>query len=118
MIVKFELFESINVKKPKIGDFVICDNTPLYFHNDFFTNNIGQLVKTPVGHYSNMEPGGIVYIKYENIPMEIYQDLQYTFMKTRKIICFHFENISYWSTNKKELEEELELILQLRKYNI
>lgn len=129
MITKFKIFENIN-KQPKVGDYVIIDADEFNYFNDwnenvinFIKSNIGQIqsisshVQGPNDESSKVR----FYIKFENVP----DNISYSNFKNRKprslsvfsekdIRGFLSNDIKYWSNNK----DELEAILQSKKYNL
>ena len=42
MITKFELFKSVNIGEPEIGDYVICEEIGIDQVSNFINNNIGK----------------------------------------------------------------------------
>jgi len=92
MITKFKIFENIN-EKPKIGYYVLLDPKQFsYTGYEEYINNIGLITMI---HGS----GEIYKIEFENI---------------YKQINVRITKIKYWSENK----EELETLIQAKKYNI
>ena len=89
----------LNNSKPQIGDYVICDSNLWKF--DFFDTHIGKIVVPPSG-YSGGNPN-LLYVKYDNIPVEVYNEYITTVMKNRSTICFYIDQIKYWSKDKEDL---------------
>lgn len=105
----------------EVGDYVICNETGSTDAADvinFERNNIGQIVDFRDNDnieesYINIEPRYYIFVKFENVPDNIYDDFDYhkTIDRCR---VFSEEEIEYLSKNK----EDLETILKSRKYNL
>ena len=106
--------ETIN-DGPKIGDYIIVkSNSPIYEINDFIENNIGQIFN--IVKFKNSRYGNTYYTKYNNIPSEIKVYFQYLMLENK--LCYYrgydSSSIIEYSKNK----ENLEIILQAKKYNL
>jgi len=103
MITNFKLFETINVGKPEIGDFVICNEDDSTSEVTYFTsNNIGKYIK----YNYDIEYHYAIY--YEDTP----KDLGVYFSNGERNMTL--DEIKYWSKNK----EELEYIIKTNKFNL
>ena len=103
MITKFKLFGSINEGEPKVGDYVICEESVSgEVVKEFISNNIGIFSKSI--HDETFKYS----IEYENIPDNIYGAF------TNKCRRMSRQEIKYWSKDK----EELEILLVTNKYNL
>ena len=101
MITKFILFETVNIGKPEIGDFVVVKET----HreelpedlNNFLDNNIGELV-----FISDVYHKMWFYVKYNNIP----KTLETWFENDVEVDTrdFTIDEIIYWSEKKEDLK--------------
>lgn len=110
-------YESVN--KPQIGDYVICEeinNNTTSTHaieiNKYVMLHIGQIIKI----FPPTSDLGVMYVvKYENLPNELqnsfifYDDIEHHDRRG-----FYTDEIKFYSTNKKDLED----ILLLKKYNL
>lgn len=94
MITDFKLYE-MNDGKPEVGDYVICSGT--YTANKKF----GEYVSHSIGIFKN------------RINKTIRIDYEYNQNFGEMYLC-DFDDILYWSKDKKELEE----ILIAKKFNI
>ena len=115
MIIKFKLFEELDEKIPKIGDYVIIkkDND-----DDFDDNKYINFINSSIG-YIWKSPGKSTHIaKYYNIPDNIKQYFQYSDytegLKIGNSIIVYNDEIEYWSKNK----EDLIPFIQSNKYNL
>lgn len=104
-------FEALNQTEPNVGDYVIVSDYDLLETelSSFLNNNIGQLIKktTSCGLTKN---DCLNKIKYYDIPEEIRSKMY----SNAGEINVYSKDIKYWSANK----EELETILQAKKFNI
>jgi hypothetical protein len=89
MITKFKIYETINSEEPQIGDYVLMN---------YFENDIGQIVDIVKAGLGMITINKYV-INFDNA------GLKTNFIKN---------HIKYWSSNR----EDLELILNARKYNL
>ena len=113
MITKFKIYEVVyeptgndSLKK---GNYVICEEPAYPELFNFLNNNIGEVINfsTKQQRYS---------IRYEDVPNNLFT---YFYKSMRKSGLgghryFNFSDIKYYSDNK----EELELLLQTKKYNL
>lgn len=119
MIIKFKIFESINSRELKIGDYVICEEKDVDINISNITNNrIGKLVFTT-------ETGDAPFIiEFDLSKNEIEELVEYLVTRTgkgssKKIGDMKYRRmkrseIKYWSPNKEDL-----VILQFQqKYNL
>ena len=102
-----KIYEELNNTKPKIGDYVICKDYLTEVYN-FVLNNIGQIIDI-VSNYH----GDQYVIKFENIPENI-KNWFYNYNNDRNTRSYDENEILYFSNNK----EDLEIILQTKKYNL
>jgi hypothetical protein len=113
MITKFESFENSNI--PQIGDYVACidntfdeeDNKSLY---NFIKNNIGHCIK---------KLNKNILVKYENIPT--YMMPYFTFNDIDRKInvrIMTFDEIKFFSPDKKLVEDYIEMHKNINKYNL
>ena len=94
MITKFKIFEALNEGKPEIGDYVICNGK-----NIFLKNNITKIKE----------------IRQSNNSGDKEYHLRADDKREFSIAQINMKNyIEYWSKNR----EDLESILQSKKYNI
>ena len=82
--------------------YVICHDNERNFLNDFFDNNIGQLIERD----KHLQCG--YCIEYENIPSNL---MPYFFLNS---IWLSRNDIKHFSKNK----EDLELIIKSKAYNL
>jgi hypothetical protein len=109
----------------KIGNYVICkeldDNVDKNIER-FIDNNIGIIVDFRKNNnisndYKEIPMKYNIFVKYEDIPDEIYDDFDYhKYIDNCRI--FMSNEILYSSFNKEELEEILDLQLSQNKYNL
>jgi len=98
MITNFKLYE-LNIWKPEIGDYVICKGEYSENNSKFqnhIINNIGVLYDRLNSFYRINYDDYDDYVSYNQLYITIYED------------------ILYWSKDKKELE----MILTTNKFNI
>ena len=99
-----KLFEKLNKKSPQVNDYVLCCHKVMVFKtndlNDFIHSNIGIIIDKDNSGY---------FIKYKNIP-----DDCGTFFTDDGVMLFFEEEIEYWSKYK----EDLEMIINIKKYNV
>lgn len=94
MITKFKIFESIH-ELPKKGDYIIVNN------NKKFYNYIGQIIK-------------VQYSKFPTI-VQIHANFNGNFKTIAdSYAILDILDISHWSEN----EEELQIMLDSRKFNL
>lgn len=96
-----KLFEELNI--PRVGDYVLLE---IEFSNsielqNFINNNIGKIIRRNVNH-ENLD------IQYVDIP----ENIKYCF-STKNSRVFHIHNIIIFGT-----KEQMELELQVKKYNL
>jgi len=116
----YELFNNKleETKYPKIGDYIVADcdydtNGDLEELIAFLNNNIGQIVdicpreRKPSAFSNWGSDDGIFNVEYEDVIPGSYAD-------KRKTWWLRKEEIKYFSDSK----EELELKLQIKKFNI
>jgi hypothetical protein len=115
MITKFKLYE--NLKLPKMDDYVICEsnewlrmvplNPDMVFEfHEYIHSHIGKIISEDF-HTNSFE-------SEENFRYLLqYDDGILKFLGRRKIWISN-KYIKYWSKNK----EELEAVLQAKKYNL
>ena len=109
MITKFELFKSVNIGEPEIGDYVICEEIGIDQVSNFINNNIGKIVSsrspsvTLINFYLKEELVFIVEYNLKNCEFYI-QDFKFDGEPGRRMAK---KEIKYWSKNKEELEEIL-----------
>lgn len=122
MIKKFENFlDNFNATyadiipeegEPKVGDYVICEinfgdsgyaNIKL---QEFLTNTVGRIVAIKDNYTHNY------YVKYDTLPKKLKRHIQPGY--TDNIITFRKRSIKYFSENR----EDLEAMLQAKKYNL
>jgi len=98
---KFEMNETIF---PQIGDYVLIVQN---------IRNISPFVNENIGTFIGMNDSSIFLYKvqYENIPEEL---LQFADNKNKNILNFSYDEITYWSKDKKELE----LMITTNKFNL
>jgi len=103
-------FENLNNTKPEIGDYVLCKENDFSMSN-FLDCNIGKILE-----FVKKDNGidSMYIIEYSNVP----RNLRYRFFPPNNNYNYlrfsHIDNIEYWSKNK----EDLEPILQAKKYNL
>lgn len=125
MIIKFKIFESINSRELKIGDYVICEEKDVDINISNITNNrIGKLVFETTRE--NIDAPFI--IEFDLSKKEIEELVEYLVTRTgkgssKKIGDMKYRRmkrseIKYWSENKEELEQTLEDIITAKKYNL
>ena len=124
-----EVFKYQPIPQPEVGDWIfaydiditndIIDSEKM---NEYMRTHIGQAI-TPK---RNQVSQGYLLIKYTNIPDDVFE----CFKKSASIeqpvvICeksatmnILYEEITYWSNNREELQEKMELVLALNKYNM
>lgn len=122
MITNFKIFEELNENNPNINDYVL-----LVDNQDFFMKNIGK-IKFIV---KNDEQENVYIIEYkEDIIPEKPRVYFKSKIEMKQLLnthnydvelnkdCFYYlcllDRIKYWSSNK----EDLEIILDMNKYNI
>jgi len=111
-------YEKLNIKKPKVGDYVLLNikkkyNNDIYnLCSDYENNHIGIVIDVHKDGYN---------IKYYNVPDNIKKALFHTINISYYDpddyyydINISIDDIGYWSKNKKELE----MILATNKFNI
>jgi len=104
MITQFKMFESINMGKPEVGDYVIYqDSTKVKEIQDFVNSEIGIIT-----HKFKSVVNRDYDVKYDNIPISI----SFCFPKNNREM--KLDEIEYWSKDKTELEA----ILASKKYNL
>jgi len=123
-------YEKLDKDQPKIGDYVICKE--LETNNvlndaeisivNFISKNIGEIVDFRTDDNMTQEYIEVAYkynifVQYENIPDELYDDFAYH-KKFDKCRIFNINEIIHWSKNKEELEEILEFDSTVNKYNL
>lgn len=120
MIIKYKIFES-KLPNPKYGDYVLCEsishipNTPL---SRWLQSNIGKVE----GWYdaltsSNRFGDRRVIVKFDNLPEKLrhnHQAIINNLPDRENYRAFPLENVLYYSPNR----EDLEIIVQTRKYNL
>ena len=96
--------ESLYKDKPKIGDYVLLDIQASNSRDleKFVNSNVGQIVGVKPGYDED------VAVKYYNIPKNIK-----TWFWGGDSRMFHINNIAEFGT-----KEEMELKLQVKKYNL
>ena len=101
--------ENINENEPEIGDYVIChsDESGEKSLNEFTSVNIGIIIDKTSKDMINYPYS----IKYDDLPSKL---SSYTNNNDYNTIPFKKEEILYFSKNK----EDLELILNTKKFNI
>ena len=105
MITKFKLFEELNAGEPEVGDWIIVNNKD-YSTYDFINSSIGYIWK-------KYEFSALV--KYVDIPIDQQKNFMFTDgSKIGNSIMLSIGDIVYWSKNKEELEH----IIQAKKYNL
>lgn len=112
MIILFEKFKN-NIKSLRINDYVIChdESTALLRRNNlnkFIDNNVGRYVE-----YDSTADFKYV-VKYENIPINLRDIFQMNDDDVDGLIWFDKTEILKFSKNK----EDLEIYLQIKKYNL
>lgn len=123
-------YEELDQDQPKIGDYVICNeitgnnqlNDDEFMIKSFISKNIGQIVDFRTkdnisSQYDTVENKYSIFVQYEDLPDEIYDDFDY---HTNIDYCriFNINEIIHWSENKDELEEILEFDSTVNKYNL
>lgn len=109
-------FETIN-QKPKIGDFIICDKSIADWYK--YKDTLNNIISTNIGTVKNVARSsfGSYSIKYDNIS-EDEEKLIIDYCKdndwTDHFIKIDFNDIQYWSNDKKELE----ILINANKYNL
>ena len=114
MITKFKLYEELNAGEPEVGDYVIIEKE----YDDFEDKNNVNFINSSIG-YIWKSPGKSTHIvKYNNIPDNTKQFFQYSDysdgLKIGNSIIVYNDDIKYWSKNKEDLEH----VIQSKKYNI
>jgi hypothetical protein len=118
MITEFKIFEKKIMNNAEIGDYVIChitENDPEQqgYTDEFLDNNIGILERID----DSYETQGW-YVKFDDVPSKdrlwVDNELCKSFDFNTKIAAFFDDEIKYWSKSK----EDLELIIQAKKYNL
>lgn len=108
MITKFKLYESSDVGKPELGDYVIC-----YEKDD--SAGLLKWIETIIGKIIKVNDDDDICkfdIKYENFPEDIehffydHDGERYRPMKDCEVL--------HWSKNK----EDLDVIININKYNL
>lgn len=105
MITYFKLFEGVDIDKPKVGDYVICNEKPL----DFLSDLIGKVISI-----NNMHSAAHYQVKFniDNVPNEyITGFIDYGEKGVRPMLL---SEIVYWSENF----EDLEILISSKKYNL
>lgn len=102
----------------EIGDYVICHEVYNISSIYFVNNNIGQIVDFRDDNnieesYIDIEPQYYIFVKFNNVPDNIYDDFDYH-KKIEHCRIFSEEEIEYSSKNKKDLE----IILKSKNYNL
>lgn len=105
-----------NVNRLRIGSYVICQESSDYASGvenvnklkKFISKNIGQYVK----HLSNVDFPYAIH--YDNVPDNIMHFFTTDEIKGKNIIWFSRYDILEYSENK----EDLEIILNAKKYNL
>jgi hypothetical protein len=120
----FPLFNKSN--NPKIKDYVICKFEKSTLSSlterpelkEYIESNIGQICDYDKDKHFTYT------VMYFNVPNEIKHMLfNYSYMNNGKLamgyVYYFKENqILHWSKNEEQMKDELELILNINKYNI
>ena len=128
-----KLFEEINKYKPlvtpKINDWVFAydidisnDIVDYKLMNEFMRTHLGQVTKHVVDEFTNEFT---VHVKYFDIPDDVLDKFlkesstdEVNIGEQTAIFSLLFQEITYWSNNKKELKEKMNMILVTDKYNL
>lgn len=125
-----QTYEQLNIKNPKIGDYVLCDEQDFTDEQvkKFITKNIGECVH--ILPYTGEDDYDYL-IRYENIPDELNNEfsplinwcgiltLSYKYnAKENKNRAFKRSEIKFFSPNKKKVEKYAELYNSINKFNI
>ena len=123
MITKFKLYESMNIGEPKVGDWVICDegyNWQVLGKTLFLDNPLLKFIRENIGYFYEYDYDNDAlhpyHICYYNVPDYLYDDFNKTIVNGKEVMyrIFRLTEIIYWSEDK----EDLEYILDAKKYNI
>ena len=115
-----------HTKPPQPGDYVICEeeNSNLANLEYFLENNIGQFIKYRTPNDENVNyrtiPNKHSYIVQYHNPKPPLAIINYFKYSNRYNNCrfMSIDEIKYWSPNKKELENILEIRSLSNKFNI
>lgn len=114
MIIKFKIFEKLDIDEPKRDDYVICTNK--YWTDDqnkFFLTHIGRIIS--ISYNSDKPIYGVRYDPYGDGFKEF--PTRQLFYPTHSMTFWRNEVI-HWSDNIQELEQFTDLYNDVFKYNL
>lgn len=115
MIKKFEIYETVHYrpKQMKVGDYVIASDVDFSDVAISDERAVVEYLKSHVGEITGLAPIMVKYIIDDDYILKVISE-QFNNDGKTVILEFRSAEIPMWSDNKEELEIEL----QVRKYNL
>jgi len=124
-----EVFKYQPTPTPEIGNWVFAYDVDIMNDiqnsermNEYMRTHIGQIIRPKQNQISQ----GYMLVKYTNIPDDVFEDFNRESSEAHPVnieeksatMNLQYNEITYWSNNKEELQQKMNLVLTSNKYNL
>jgi len=111
-----------NVKEPQIGDYVLCYQFGLINKEieNFINSSLGKIVNI---YNNNINNNKMYVVEYKNVPKNLLQNSHFYKYQTPKRSSNTARNLSrneiiFWNKDKELVKNKIEIINNVKKYNL